>query len=104
MEDRLVVMIQEPSARDRLEVPISVLANAEGLHPHDVVLELEELTISRCSLDGQPWVDVSSADVEEERAFRFYHALQLRPDLLEPGEICGSRRAIVIRGVGKVDV
>src|SRR5882672_195680 len=66
VQDRFMVLIEVARAADRLEMPDRILADADGLHPDDVILQHEGIAQPIGDIHGDPWVLIGAADIEEE--------------------------------------
>src|SRR3546814_20808741 len=66
MEYRLMIVVEVAAAGDRLEMADGVLANADGFHPGDVVLEHEDVAEGTRHVHRDPRIAAGAADIEKK--------------------------------------
>ena len=77
MKNGFMIVIKKPAAVDWLKVPNSIIANAYGFYPRNVILEGEDLPKRICHIHDDPWIGVGATNIEENRAIVGHYAKNL---------------------------
>ena len=96
VEYRLVVVVEEPPAGDRLEVPNRIVPDADGFDPDNVVLKKKQWAHYLSDVLGNPRVGTGAAYIKEEGCVRPHNTLNLSSDVGQPTEIGFPRLSIII--------
>jgi hypothetical protein len=99
-----MIVIQEALARDRFEMTDCIITNANGLHPHNVVLQGKGGAQRFGYILGDPGIGIGAADVEEEGRVVLHHTIEFSPNIGKPLQIGIPRLAVLIRLVCDTNV